>query len=254
MATVTIRLEDELKKDLEAVAAGRNQNVSELVRELIEDFLSPGEVDRPGTVLAPKTLTAYERQSLATLHRILARLVGDDNLEDGDKEYQLRQAKILESGFTGLYGQEFIGISPELSQADCTLVMDILDMFRMIDAGLKALEEDGETLDIDNKFMLTFDGFDFQIEREAAMADLVKYFVEEGRWVEHAKMIKETGGNSHGQRLPMYQAMLGEYNAVMEARRLNGRGFSYTPLNKEEITQIANAKTGGRQLKTSREW
>ncbi|MGQ4574952.1 YfbU family protein [Dermabacteraceae bacterium P7006] len=253
MATVTIRLEDELKKDLEAVAAGRNQNISELVRELIEDFLSPGEVDRPGTVLAPKTLTAYERQLLATLHRILARVVDDDNLEDGDKEYQLRQAKILESGFTGLYGQEFIGISPELSQADCTLVMDILDMFRMIDTGLKALEEKGETLDIDNKFMLTFDGFDFEIEREAAMADFVKYLVEDGRWTEHAAMIKETGCNSHGQRLPKYQAMLSEYKHVMQARRLNERGLSFTPLSKEEITQIANAKVGGR-LKTSRDW
>lgn len=242
MATVTIRLEDELKKDLEAVAAGRNQNVSELVRELIEDFLSPGEVERPGTVLAPKTLTAYERQSLATLHRILARLVGDDNLEDGDKEYQLRQAKILESGFTGLYGQEFIGISPELSQADCTFVMDVLDMFRMIDAGLKVLEEAGETLDIENKFMLTFDGFDFQIEREAAMAEFVKHLVEDGRWTEQAEMIKKTGGNSHGQRLPMYQAMLSEYKNVMQARRKNGRGLTFSPLSKEEIALIAGAK------------
>lgn len=253
MATVTIRLEDELKKHLEAVAASRNQNVSELVRELIEEFLAPGEADRPGTVIAPKTLTAYERQSLATMHRILARLVGNDNLEDGDKEYQLRQAKILEGGFAGLYGQEFIGLSPELSDADCTFVMDVLDMFRMIDAGLKALEEAGETLDIENQHMLSFDGFDFHIEREAAMADLVKYLVEDGRWTEQEELLKKTGGNSHSPRLPMYQAMLGEYKNVMQARRNNGRGLSFSPLSKEEITQIANAKIGGR-LKTSRNW
>ena len=89
-------------------------------------------------------MRTIDRQVLSLLHRILARVLPEDaNDVDGDLEYQLKRAKILEEGFAGEYWLEVAGFSTELSKRDCGRVSDILQMFRIITFSIDHLQNDG---------------------------------------------------------------------------------------------------------------
>ena len=163
MATITVRIPDEIRDALQAKAEAAHQTLSDFVRDHLQDAVieSPERTERrPSRRI--ESLTLVERQTLALLHRILARVLPDDaNDEDGDETYQLERASVLEQGFTGDYSTEFQVLSGELSIAQCEFVVDVLSMFQIAKWSMEALSEENEQLTDDQVHALTFHGFDF---------------------------------------------------------------------------------------------
>lgn len=229
MPTVTLRLDESTKTDLETLSRSRGQNLSDLIRSALNDLLMRGDDDDDISV-APRSLTAVERQQLALLHRILARVVGDDNDVDGDKNYQLERAQVLEGGFVGEYTTEFAGIRPELSARDSEFVLDVLDLYRITTFSIEKLKESGRELDENLIRSLRFEGFDLQDQREARLLAYARYLVGQDRWPELQYVFSTTNdrGNSHSPCSAMYQRMLDEYTKIKaETNRARRRRDSY---------------------------
>lgn len=243
MPTITIRLDDITKEQLEALARSRGQSLSDLTRSALDGLLDRGDDDtRPD--VAPRNLTALERQQLALLHRILARVVGDDNGVDGDKEYQLERAEVLENGFAREYQMEFAGIYPELSARDSEFVVDVLDLFRAITFSIERLKKDGAEVDEELVRQLAFDGFDLNDNREGQMLSYARYLIDDGRWTElrHVFSEENDNGNSHARLAEVYQRMLDEHEQIRSAKtRDRGRLDSYL-LTVDELQRLANAQ------------
>ncbi|KOX27116.1 hypothetical protein ADK67_15015 [Saccharothrix sp. NRRL B-16348] len=223
MPTVTLRLDDETRDELERVAQGRGLNVSTLLRTAIDELLGR-DVDVP-RVDTPRTLGMVERQSLALQHEVL-RLLSDDQ---HDRDYHEQRARVLRHGFTTEYHGEFTAVHSELPPAEGELVMKILDMFTALEAALDRL--DGESvaemgIDAD---LLRFSGFDFNDPREARMADLAQYLIDDGRWTSLAHHFdnrhpEHAQGNSHMPVLDFYQRLLASFQAVVaERKKKSGR-------------------------------
>jgi len=242
MATITLRLDDRVKDQLEAVARGRGQTVSDLIRSALNQLLSPAEREgQSQTAHAPASLTMVERQQLALLHRILARVIGDDGSTDGDRDYQLERAKVLESGFVQQYAMEFIGIEPELSARDCDFVMDLLDMFRRIIFSVRKLEADDVELPEGLADELTFSGFDLNDPHEAQLLSYARHLVDGDHWAELMPAFgpDNDGGNSHSLRAAVYARMLEELRTMpVDGHSLRGARDSYF-LGVEELQRLA---------------
>lgn len=245
MPTITVRLDDEVRDALQACADEESVNVSDFVRELIRarvvSVRDPDE--REG--FAPDSMTPKERHTLSLLHRILARVLPEDaNDVDGDSEYQLERAKVLEEGFTQEYWTEFAGISPELSKRDAKFVMDVLDMFRVVDASIARLPEE-ESLNDGLRYSLEYQGFDHNDSLELKMANYAEFLVKDGRWEERAGFI--TGpehGNSHHPTLSLYSRMLAEYRRLRQGQRKQPSvGRDRGLLNKKELELLAGSRT-----------
>lgn len=221
MAVVTIRLDDETKNDLEALARSRGQSVSEVARSALERLLErPSRDDGELPDISPTSLTAVERQQLALLHRILARVVGDENGVDGDKAYQLQRAEILEQGFVGEYPDEFIGIRPELSLEDTRFVVDVLNMFRVLTASVAALRQGSAEADWAHRYEFEFIGFDGNDPRESRLRTWARYLISDRQWAELNDVFSEhDDGNSHSPMAAVYARMLDEYNRIQATRR-----------------------------------
>lgn len=245
MATVTLRLDEGVKDQLEAVARGRGQTLSDLIRSTLDQLLSPtARAGQLPTAPAPASLTMVERQQLALLHRILARVVGDDGDTDGDREYQLERAKVLESGFVQQYATEFSGIEPELSARDCEFVMDILDMFRRITFSIDKLEADGVELPEGISDQLAFSGFDLNDPREGKLLDYARHLVDEDHWTELLPTFSPDNdrGNSHSRRADVYARMLDELRTMpVDDLSLRGARDSFF-LGVEELQRLADAR------------
>ena len=245
VAVLNIRVEDRIRDQLKEIADAEGVTVSEYVRDLIMEAIVPvyePEVDH-GEEPAPESMRIADRQVLSLLHRILARVLPEDaNDVDGDVEYQLRRAEVLESGFTGEYWQEVAGFNTELSKRDCDRVLDILDMFRVITYSIKRLEEQGTPVDEDLAYELEFKGFDYRDGLEGHMASYVKFLMSDGRWGELQPQLKRNdNGNSHHKVLDVYLRMLAEHRRIKDSR---GRGFRREDylLSMEELEQIAAAQ------------
>jgi uncharacterized protein YfbU (UPF0304 family) len=239
VATINIRVEDHIRDALEQKAINAGVNLSDYVRDLIRTDVVPVREERE---FAPEHLTPIDRRTLSLLHRILARVLpADANDVDGDLEYQLERAKVLEEGYTGEYGMEFAGIDSELSPRDCDRVKDILDMFRIVDHSLRLLREAGEDFDASLAAHLEFEGFDHNDVLESQMSSYVEYLISQDKWTERAPMYESIGGgNSHATMLPSYTRMLGEYRKIMDGRN-RGMGRDRFNLSAEELTGIARA-------------
>ena len=183
MAVLNIRVEDRIRDQLKEMADAEGVTVSEYVRDLVMAAIVP-VYERPvqhGDEPAPESMRIADRQMLSMLHRILARVLPEEaNDEDGDADYQLRRARVIESGFTGEYWQEVAGFRTELSKRDCGRVLDILDMFRVITYSIKRLEEQGVTVSEDLSYELEFHGFDHNDGLESHMASYVEHLMADG--------------------------------------------------------------------------
>jgi uncharacterized protein YfbU (UPF0304 family) len=202
-----------------------------------------GPTDRGGWIdITPRSLTAVKRQQLALLHRILARVVGDDNDVDGDKDYQLERADILEKGFVGAYPTEFIAIRPELSVDESRFVVGVLNMFRVITFSLEALRRDGVEPDESLQLAFEFLGFDQNDPRETRLLGWVRYLVDGEHWGELADGFRDhDDGNLHSPMAPVYERMLDEYNRI-QARKRNDLGRPGADLlTREELERIGRA-------------
>jgi hypothetical protein len=64
---------------------------------------------------APRRMPLMDREVLALLHQILARVLPQGSCDiDGDDEYQLDRTRVLEAGYVGGYWLEAAGFRPEL--------------------------------------------------------------------------------------------------------------------------------------------
>lgn len=245
MATITLRVDDPVRDQLQALAEGRGVSVSDLLRSLIDGLFDRDDRAEPRRRVVPESMTPVDRKQLALLHKILARLVEerteDERLgHDGDTAYQLDRAEALEEGWTKEYDMEFYAMEPELTRRDCGLVMDLLDMFRVLKY---SVEDVADQLSEDEVRTLTFRGFDLSDDFESRLRGYARWLVSDGeRWQEQAEVFSEKNdrGNSHMPWLGMYQRMLEVYEPIWHAVVRRG-GRRRNLLTVDELRQVAAA-------------
>lgn len=248
LATITVRISESVRDALQIKASEEQQTLSDFVRNCLEnavfDFREDEGVESGRRKdLSPGSLSVVERQTLALLHRILGRVLPEDsNDTDGDREYQLDRAKVLERGFTKEYSTEFIGVESELSGQNCDFVMDVLDMFRITSVSLIELKQDGVEIDSSLERSLQFAGFDHNDSLEGQMSDYARFLIKSGKWLEQKEFILgPERGNSYGPSIPVYSRMLSEYREVKQHRTRISDLKSYL-LSEKELRQIAAAR------------
>lgn len=244
MATITVRLEDEVRDALQLKASQEGVTLSEYVRDRLVDAVEPiREARQARSEYSPDTLGERERHTLALLHRILARVLPpDSNDVDGDAKYQLERAEVLERGYTYEYWTEFAGLRPELSSRDSQFVADVLDMFRITKYSMDQLERDGSKVDDGLRRSLTFQGFDHNDPLEGQMSGYVEFLVDDDRWEEQRDFVKGPNrGNSHGCRVDVYSRILSEYRQLKRSRPRRHEDDDYL-LSLDDLKQIAAAR------------
>jgi len=245
VAVLNVRVDDHVRDQLKEMADAEGVTLSEFVRDLLLEAVVPvyeSEV-KHGDEPAPESMPTIDRQVLSLLHRILARVLPENaNDVDGDLEYQLERAKILEEGLAGEYWLEVAGFSTELSKRDCGRVSDILQMFRTITFSIDHLEKDGTPVGEKPASRLEFQGFDHNDALEGHMATYVEYQMRDDRWSELKPQVERSDrGNSHARMLDTYTRMLAEYRRIMDSRRRGFEQYDYL-LTLDELQQIADAR------------
>ncbi len=236
MVTISLRIEETLRDELEETAKTRGTSVSDIIRQAIEIRLGHG-VARDS--LAPHSMSKADRHRLVLLHEILKRLDPDEC------DYHEGRIEVLNRGFTGEYGAEFVGVEAELSLSDCKLVWDILDMFSVIQSSVMKISIDnlnafGEHTEAD----LKFSGFDANDELEGSMLAYAQYLVAHDRWTSLASCFGDEydRGNSHMPRLPVYRRMLEIYRPIWQQILTgHGRGADRYILSESELMEIIKA-------------
>lgn len=253
MAVLNIRVDDRIRDDLRNLADENGVTLSEYVRDLLmEAVVSIPQDDEEDSTRrrseepAPETMRLADRQVLSLLHRILARVLPEDaNDVDGDAEYQLMRARILEEGFTSEYSFEVAGFRTELSTRDCRRVSDILQMFRILTYSMEHLEAEGSAVDGKLARSLEFQGFDYNDSLEGHMADYVEFLMrDDRRWTElRPQIARHDDGNSHWPMLDSYTRMLAEYRRIRDSRERERRfdRLDYL-LSAEELQRIRDAR------------
>lgn len=115
----------------------------------------------------PASLAPVDRQQLILLHKVL------EHLDVHEADYHRRMSEVLTQGFTLEYESVFSAYA-ELPRSDCKLVMDVLDMFRVIGASLVKLDPaERDPVVAEHEFALRFQGFDGNDAREGRMGSYV---------------------------------------------------------------------------------
>lgn len=235
MATITLRVEDQVKDDLDALARSRGITVTDLLRPLIEKVA--GRPASESRSVHPAHLTAVERRTMSLLHQVLGKL------DSEDESYHQLRAQALDEGYTAEYGDEFLGMEPELPARDCELVRDILDMFRVVRASVNRLDS-GAIVGLDHAVFLEFAGFDANDPLEGRLLCYARHLLATDRWTDLADYFDAAhdGGNSHHQALPSYRRMLEVYEPLVKAKA-SGRGLGpdHFLFSAGELAAIASA-------------
>lgn len=241
MGTLTIRIDDASRDELEELAATGGVTLSQLLRNQVAALLGR-DLDLRGGEEAPRSLSMQQRHQLAQHHQILSML----HTHDRDvAEYHADLLEVLQEGYAAEYHKVFAAIAPEMSRAECVLVWEILDMFRLLGQSVKALSPvDREVLTDDNLSRLGFQGFDANDTRELQMLGYVRYLVRTGRWPEVRHDLIEIGddGDSHSSSLPSYERMLAVFKPLMKSRSSHGwASGDARHLKIEELRLVAEA-------------
>jgi uncharacterized protein len=249
MATVTIRIDDNTRDELEEIARTRGVTLSDLLRSQIDGLLGRDIELRGGE--APHTLSDQQRLLLVQQHEILAMLHAEDKDENGEEydyeaQHHHEMAEVLREGYAGEYGNVFAGVYPEMSRSECGLVWDILDMFTYLQVSIDRLPaEDRSALGSESERWLRFGGFDLNDSREGRMLSYTQYLVDHDRWEPIKPLLEEIGdrGNSHHRRLAMYQRMLAVYTPIFDQLVKGARGYSIEDrlLALDDLRQVAEA-------------
>jgi uncharacterized protein len=145
-------------------------------------------------------LTKVERRLLANQYHILS-LLDEENAEQYDN---LRDA--LQSGYASAYVDEIFGwIFDGLSESECALVIDAMDMYTAIQRAYEALDDKTGI----EEWRTEFPGFDGNYE--TAYMGYARFVVEkEGRF----SFLKPHSPdfNSHMPTLDSYRRMIGVWN------------------------------------------
>lgn len=247
MATISIRVDDSMRDALQAKAEAKRQSLSDFVRDRLQDAIFNFREESPNNDpykegLEPDSLTPLERHTLSLLHRILGRVLpADSNDVDGDLDYQLERAKVLEEGFTMEYWTEFAGMRPELDARQCAFVMDVLDMFRIALYSMNELQKEGEVVDDSLRRSLTFEGFDHNHKLESQLSEYVQFLVQDDKWTEQKEFVLgPERGNSHHQMADVYSRMLTAYREAKQSRPKTGRK-AYL-LGEDDLAKMAAAR------------
>ncbi|MDT3343775.1 YfbU family protein [Microbacterium aquilitoris] len=246
MGTLNVRVDDHVHDRLRMLADEEGVTLSDFIRDLLRDAVIPvgDKSEAHGDQEAPESFPLRDRIVLSLLHRILARVLPSDaNGEDGDEEYQLKKAEILESGFTGQYWLEVAGFDTELSKRDSRRVIDILEMHRIITFSIERLAKAGTPVADELAKDLEFRGFDHNDPLEGHMARYVRFMMSDGQhWTELIPQIEaHDRGNSHMQMLEVYQRMLSEYRRIMDTRGQR-HGIDDYFLSEDELGRISRAQ------------
>lgn len=239
MAQLNIRIDDESRDLFDSLARARGLSTSDLLRELIYQALGRDD-ESPRDDTTPTSLSAVERRRLAMQHETLALLTEDE----WEENYHRKMIEVLNSGFTAEYYKTFQMIEPEMTDRECKLVYDILDMFTTLERSMAELTADelnslGEHAD----HALKFRGFDYNNSQEGRLASYAHHVIKDGRWTNLADRFddKHEHGNSHMPVLASYQRMLSVWKPMWDKKIKAMGGPTAYRFSVEELRQIVAA-------------
>lgn len=240
MAQLNIRIDDESRDLFDSLAQARGLSTSDMLRELIWQALGR-DGERPRDDTTPASLSAVERRRLAMQHEVLAILRADDEYEAA---YHRQMIEVLNSGYTGEYYRTFQMIEPEMTDRECRLVWDILDMFRTVESSVAALtDEERASIGEHSEYALAFRGFDFNDAQESRLASYAHFLIKDDRWTELADRFddKHERGNSHSPMLASYRRMVSVWRPLWDAKVKSFGGPKDYRFTVEELRQILDA-------------
>ena len=217
MATVSFRVNDELKRELDELSAEKGINLSKVFRQAlakIKDELLYGSYERAGLQLSLK-----ER---LILYRALE-LLDPDALER-----HRRHRDIVENGYEIHYLSLADDFSGSMNVDLCREVLDVLDMFGIARLSFNALE-DPSGLDEDG---LRFDGFSSDFEEE--MLAYARYFILKLGRYPSLRTDESTNFSSDAPMIDIYRQMISVWNGLGRDRLLS----------KEEIALLVDGRNG----------
>ena len=220
MATVSFRIDDELKERLDGLAEKHGLNVSHVFRQALAekiDDLQHGPNKRGGLALSLK-----ERLFLANQYRTLAALYPED------RDHCLKHVEALQSGYELHYRWLVDHFADGLSAEDSREVLDILDMYSDLRFAFDRLKDNAAI----KEHEIEFPGFDGNYETER-MAYAHYFTIDLARFNSLHPGIKQRGLNSHGPMLGIYRRML----PVWRERRKGPQ-----PLTVDDVRAILDAR------------
>jgi uncharacterized protein YfbU (UPF0304 family) len=152
--------------------------------------------------------------------------------------------EVLDYGFTGEYYQAFQMLEPELTDRECSLVHDILEMFTRLEWSLENLgAADRVALGEDAEIALTFRGFDFNNAQEGRLAGYAHFLIKDDKYESMAKYFdaQHERGNSHMPTLATYQRMLSVWKPIWDRKIKSMGGGANYGFTAPELTDILAA-------------
>lgn len=179
-------------------------------------------------------------------HETLAILTAEEGEGDGgwESQYHRQMVDVLNSGFVAEYYRTFQMIEPELTERECDLVRDILDMFTQVEWSVEELGAEERAELGETTYDLRFRGFDFNDSREGRLASYAHFLIKDGRWERVADRFdsEHERGNSHMPMLATYQRMLSVWKPFSEAKIKAFGGAHDYRLTLAELQEIRAAR------------
>jgi uncharacterized protein len=151
-------------------------------------------------------LSKVERLQIANQFKILSLL------DEHERDHYERMVKIFENGYELQYGDATEHFSEGLSADDCRYVLDVLDMFRMMQRAYDDLEDKSGI----KENRVTFLGFDGN--HEPALMGYARFFCEDMKRYEDLRRVPSF--NSHMSTTGLYRQMLDAWSASADKYRL----------------------------------
>lgn len=240
MAVITLRIDEDTKDWLEAAAEDAGLTLSDLVRRGIDTIIGRSEADSEAGKERPAyPLSSVDRAILARLEDILGRLDEDEH----ERKRHQKAIDILENGYTADYGEVMFGLNQQLTETQCRLVWDTLDMYRIIRASLGRFDENARSNF--SPYETEFPGFDLNSPEESPLLGYARHLIADDRWNDLADRFSSDNdyGNSHSPRLANYRAMIACWHQVQRDKRARTAGGSldWYLLTPEEVEAILDA-------------
>ncbi|MGI9488843.1 MAG: YfbU family protein [Geminicoccaceae bacterium] len=219
MATVSFRIDDDLKSELDHLSETKGVNVSDLFRRSLRKVVEEMHIDRSQS--PDFKLSLINRLALRNQYKIL-KLLGDTD------EDNVAMQQLLMEGYESEYRQLVLAFDPEgVSVATSREVLKVLDMHRMM---RNAYEDLGDDCGVTEKDIY-FRGYDGN--NEVDQISFVRYFVDTlGRYSSLQRERHEY--DSHTQMVPRYKAMIRAWESSDNPNHLT----------KEDLRRIVDARRG----------